>query len=132
MANQLIYPLEVVIFYPRCSMYEIFTYICIIFGANVGTYTSTTEHMCVAMFPCLPGLWDMLKLPDMCHIWGIVIAAILMAWYDYYDYSFIYIIYIYIYLINCIIVTKSITVYVTASEWLWLQYYIRRWNYRFV
>ena len=30
---------------PRCSMYGIFTYIWVIFGVNVGTYSSTMEHL---------------------------------------------------------------------------------------
>ena len=31
--------------YPICSMYDIFTYIWVIFRANVGKYSSTMEHM---------------------------------------------------------------------------------------
>ena len=31
--------------YPICSMYGIFTYIWVIFRANVGKYSSTMEHM---------------------------------------------------------------------------------------
>ena len=30
---------------PRCSMYGIFTYIWVIFRANVGKYSSTMEHL---------------------------------------------------------------------------------------
>ena len=30
---------------PICSMYGIFTYIWVIFGVNVGKYSSTMEHM---------------------------------------------------------------------------------------
>ena len=30
---------------PRCSMYGIFAYIWVIFGVNVGKYSSTMEHM---------------------------------------------------------------------------------------
>ena len=41
---------------PICSMYGIFTYIWVIFGANVGKYSSTMEHIgnCfeIAKVPC--------------------------------------------------------------------------------
>ena len=30
---------------PRCSMYGIFTYIRVVFRVNVGTYSSTMEHL---------------------------------------------------------------------------------------
>ena len=37
--------IEIWIDIPICSMYGIFTYIWVFFGANVGKYSSTMEHM---------------------------------------------------------------------------------------
>ena len=39
---------------PICSMYGIFTYISVIFRANVGKYSSTMEHMGLDPSPNLP------------------------------------------------------------------------------
>ena len=40
---------NITLVYPRCSMYGIFTYIWVIFGVNVGKYSSTMEHLGIAM-----------------------------------------------------------------------------------
>ena len=43
--TQLYFIDQYILIYPICSMYGIFTYIWVIFGVNVGKYSSTMEYM---------------------------------------------------------------------------------------
>ena len=41
--------------YPRCSMYGMFTYICVIYGVNVGKYSMEHLGMVFSFFPSIDG-----------------------------------------------------------------------------
>ena len=70
--NPLLSHLQQTRFIPRCSMYGIFTYIWVIFGVNVGKYSSTMEHMgyiCKSAMSSM--MWCLIAMSGCIGAWNI-------------------------------------------------------------